>query len=503
MKGSLEAGGDIPMARGRWPTLLAGLILLAGAALRVRAFAAPLSLWGDELAAAIHLLGLPHDPIIEGWVAHQPAPLGFRALTRLAVGALGVSEASLRLVPFLASLASLPLFAWLATRWAGPQRALLPLLVFAVNPFLVRYAAEFKPYSLDVLVACALLALAVVAPDAPRARRALLPVGVLAVWLSFPSVFVLASVAALELMAAGASRDRAALRGALLRALLWSISFVASFLLVARTAAASPWLLHFWRARPGFWPLVPPSLESLWWPFERVVALSADPGGFGEGAVAAAGIFLVGGAALLLRRRPRAALLLGPLALAMVASALEKYPVYGRLMLFYCPMLALGLGEGARRATEASSRPWVRAGVALALAVLLAAPVSSSLSGFLQPRSISDARPVLEFVAARRQAGDVLYAFPYALPAIAYYGPCVELGDVPVVTALRQGGAPDPLAHTFEKIRPGARVWFIMTQVPEFDFTENEREILAALDARGRRLGTFRAMGATAYLYQL
>jgi hypothetical protein len=173
------------------------------------------------------------------------------------------------------------------------------------------------------------------------------------------------------------------------------------------------------------------------------------------------------------------------------------------LMLFYCPMLALGLGEGTWRATEASSRPWIRAGVAVALAALLAGPVSSSLSGFLRPRSISDARPVLEFVAAQRQADDVLYAFPYALPAITYYGPRLGLDDVPVVTALRQGGAPDPLAHTFEKIRPGARVWFIMTRVPEFDFTENEREILTALDARGRRLGTFRATGATAYLYQL
>ena len=54
----------------------------------------------------------------------------------------------------------------------------------------------------------------------------------------------------------------------------------------------------------------------------------------------------------------------------------------------------------------------------------------------------------------------MLYAFPYALPAITFYSPRVGLSGVPVVTVLRRASDPDPLAHTFEGIRPGARVWF-------------------------------------------
>jgi hypothetical protein len=42
-----------------------------------------------------------------------------------------------------------------------------------------------------------------------------------------------------------------------------------------------------------------------------------------------------------------------------------------------------------------------------------------------------------------------------------------------------------------------------MADVPDLDFSENEGEILAELEARGRLLGVFRAPGAKAYLFQL
>jgi hypothetical protein len=72
------------------------------------------------------------------------------------------------------------------------------------------------------------------------------------------------------------------------------------------------------------------------------------------------------------------------------------------------------------------------------------------------------------------------------------------------VLALRRPGEASPFAEGVDAIAPGSRVWFLMASVPDMDFTEEERQILEALDARGRRVETLRAAGAAAaYLYEL
>jgi hypothetical protein len=466
---------------------------------------------GLQTAAAAGLAAVPARREAPGGAAAGLAR-ALRPAARAAAAGGGTRPAGVPTIPRLLRplfrrrrelLTALPLFAWLAGRRRAQWGLVVPVVAVAANPHLVRYAAELKPYSLDVLVASALLLLTEAASDSARARRALLVTAVLAPWISFPSVFVLAPVAAVLVSAAWRSGDRARLRGSALGVLAGGTSFAAAYLLAAHASAQSPWLLAFWRARGAFWPLVPPSGASLGWPFERLFALAKDPGGFTFAPLLAVALLATGAASLALHSRRLALLLLGPLALTLVASALEKYPIHGRLMLFMVPMTALLLGAGHVALAPPGAPAWRRGTAAVGVGLVLAAPALSSARRFLEPVPISDTRPVLESVAARRQEGDVLLVFPYALPAVTFYGPPLGLDPASVVLALRRPGEASPFAEGVDAIAPGSRVWFLMASVPDMDFTEEERQILEALDARGRRVETLRAAGAAAYLYEL
>jgi hypothetical protein len=484
-----------------WPVRLAWLIVGAGALLRLRVYLADLSLWGDEACLAIRLLDLPYDHALAPWVRDQVAPSGFVLLVKAAVAAFGASELALRLVPLLSGLAALPLFLHLSRRVLDWPGGLLALLLFCANPQHIRYAAEFKHYSLDALVTCGLLLLAVRTERSARACVGLLAAGSAAVWLSYPSVFVLGAIALVDLARAARPLPGRERRWALANAAAWAASFGASYLLTVGRAAESPELLYFWKTRPGFWPLLPITRDTLLWPLERLPALMADPGGFPGLGLAASLLLLVGILCISVRSRRAAVLLLLPLALAMGASALSKYPVFGRLMLFAVPLLMLMAGEGGGAVLRVTPRRWLQIPAAVLVGALLSVPLRLAAEQARAPRPISDARAVLALLASRRQPGDSLYVFPYALPVVTFYGPRFGLADMRAVTAFADPRAPEPLAPTLAAFASGDRVWFVMANVVGLDYAAEERRILGALEARGTRGAELRAPGAAAYLY--
>ena len=90
----------------------------------------------------------------------------------------GPSELVLRLLPYLAGLASLALFWSLCRRVLPPLPAALALALLSVSYYPVRHAVEVKPYSLDLLVALSLLL--------PAVRYVLNPERLRAGWYFLP-----------------------------------------------------------------------------------------------------------------------------------------------------------------------------------------------------------------------------------------------------------------------------------------------------------------------------
>jgi hypothetical protein len=122
-------------------------VVLLGVFLRVNGWLGHhLSFWMDEALWASRVL---HWPLLDLSIR----PIGFVAITRVLVGLFGATEVWFRFLPAIGAIGSLLLMPYVASQLlVSKWLRLLLVLLFAIQPALVDYANEFKPYSWEVLV---------------------------------------------------------------------------------------------------------------------------------------------------------------------------------------------------------------------------------------------------------------------------------------------------------------------------------------------------------------
>lgn len=226
-------GGDV------WGWITAGVLGL-GMLLRVSQYRACRSLWLDEASLALNFFGGGFRAMLSPFGNHQAAPVGFNLLSAGMVRLAGFSEWSLRLLPLAAGLAAGLVFWRLSRRWLRGGALAFTNCAFAISSTLVYYSNEFKPYMLDVLLALVLLARVSGwwEDGRPRGRLAGLAVmGVVAVWFSFPLVFVMAGVGGTVLLACWREQTRLALPGFAAVVGAWLLAFGCQYVLFARHIA--------------------------------------------------------------------------------------------------------------------------------------------------------------------------------------------------------------------------------------------------------------------------
>ncbi|HZE67674.1 MAG TPA: glycosyltransferase family 39 protein [Sporichthyaceae bacterium] len=139
-----------PGALGRWPRAgvpLVGLLVVAGIVLRLWSHS---PLWLDEVQT-VQLAKVPLSDLPAALKTDGAPPL-YYVLLHGWISAFGDGVWTVRAPAMLASVLSLPL-AWLVARRLGASRevAATALVLFAVNPWSVRYAGEARMYSLVAL----------------------------------------------------------------------------------------------------------------------------------------------------------------------------------------------------------------------------------------------------------------------------------------------------------------------------------------------------------------
>jgi hypothetical protein len=122
-------------------------VVLLGVFLRVNGWLGHhVSFWMDEALWASRLL---HRPLLGLGIR----PIGFVAITRALVTVFGATEVWFRFLPAMGAIGSLLLMPYVASQLlVNKWLRLLMVLMFAIQPALVDYANEFKPYSWEVLV---------------------------------------------------------------------------------------------------------------------------------------------------------------------------------------------------------------------------------------------------------------------------------------------------------------------------------------------------------------
>jgi len=527
-------------ADGLRPLCLA--LLLLGAALRLWQYAAGASQWLDELALSRGILGLSWPALLsEPLPFAQVAPKGFTLLEKAGTELWGASDLGLRLLPLISSLAALWLFSRLARRvLAHPAAVALAIALFALQPALIRYAAQVKPYASDLAVALALTLLAAEltsAGERPAAVRLLLAgtAAAAAVLVSHAAALVLAGLGVALVAGAVVTGRRRNLPRLGVTAGVWALAGGAAALAASRELPPRmrDYLRHFWA--PAFGPLPHTLAGDARWLRGSLAGLLGG-GGLGyPWETLYAGLAVLGVIALSRRSPALALLLFAPTAVALAAADLHLYPFDSRLVLFVVPALILAITAGVEAiaairfargrpamagAGNPSHGPAMAAagtrnhGTALALSgvlVYVAALVPAGFGFVADPPvyRIEETRPLLRSVAARRDPGDAIYVYYGAGHALRFYGP--RYGFHPGDYLLGGCHRGDTRAYLLDldRFRGRRRLWVLFSHAQPH--LGEEATMLAYLDRLGaRRLalrifphGRMFGLPAEAFLYDL
>jgi hypothetical protein len=459
----------------------AWMIVAVGATLRIGRFCAFRSLWLDELFLTHSILNrgfwnLISQPL-DYWQAATP---GFLVLEKLSVLVFGPGERALRLVSFVAGLGSLPLFLFVVKRILNARAAIIALVFFATLGPLIYYSSEAKPYGSDVAIALA-IALAVLRfvenPSIPRAKW-LAGIGIGGVLCSFPAIFVLAGMG---LGAIFMLRLAAVKRLAIALSAPAGVFVVEQFLLrhVLYDAEVHRQLVLYWAQRNAFMPLWP-----IWWPGSALIAICRSPGAMWLDYPGAAFCAFGVGAAIALRKRGGLLLMLAPFPVMLLAAALKQYPMADRLVLFFVPMILIGIGTGL----DALCGNF--AGIAAAMLILCVTLVPSarlSIAYFFHPPGREETLQTYRWIAEHWQPGDGIYLSHYATASYDFYHQQAGLNCDPSRLWIEPPLDQDSSAvfGDVEKLAGKGRIWVVQVHTDEAG--DQQSCTLAALDQIGRR----------------
>lgn len=479
------------------------LLIVVAVALRSRQFLFNRSLWGDEAMLALNIVNRDFAEIFKPLMFHQSAPLGFLFVEKLFVTIFGNHDYVLRLYPFLAGLATVFIMAWLAKRLFPGWAALAALGLFVFSWQSVYYASEVKQYGSDVLFFLLLLVAAQRCSAAAVPRRNwmwLLGTGTLALWMSHPSLFSIATIVLVLGIVNLRAKNGRHLLFLLAASLIWAINFICIYVLSLRYSADSKMLHDYWLK--AFMPL-PPWNDWGWFTrsagmiLEKLLNVPFIPGVV----IVTIGIF-----AMFHLNKKAAALWLLPMLAALTASALGKYPFWTRFLLFSLPALSFFAAAGIRALHRIVTRLLPKAGYAVSASILLLMlwqPVAFGANKFLHPENKNDIKSVMAFLRDNRRSRDTVYVHYASKRPFLFYADTYGLVGKKVWLGTRAKESPAPLFKNIDRLAGRPRVWFIFANRYLSDRYNHEKTMLKYLDRRGVQRKKFRATGASLYLYDL
>ena len=486
-------------------------VVISGLVWRTVRFALAFPLWGDEAFVAVNFLTRDFAGLARPLEYFQIAPPGFLWAEWLAVFLLGTGERALRLVPFLAGVASLLLF-WRFCREVTTRRTtLLAVAVLAASFYPVRHSTEVKPYAIDLLVSLALLSTGWATGRDIRSARAwmaLFVVTILGVWFSYAAIFPAASVALY--LGTKVFRERSRRLAALwfiyglILTLNWGLVFVG---FASPQSRAAEFLPHLETWKDAFPPLAEPWRVPGWLLDVHTGNMLAYPYGGNNFGSTPATILVAAGCIRMGRRRVRRPLLflfLGALPVALGAAAFAPLSVrhqHTHHALHGARVLpADRRGHHGSSATSSLHKP----GPVIVGGVLAIVPLICTAFNVATPYKAYDDvlhRSLAHWVAARSTPGDQWVVFNGASPP-----PLVK--DLMVMPWLQRVAearfyllrdAPVPLRWEPDPATvvpdPGGKIWFIIQNHGDPAFFPEDR--LAAYrrafdDRLGRPLTTTR-----------
>jgi hypothetical protein len=502
------------------------LIIALGIILRLDQYLFNRSLWLDESFVVINVIN-------RSWLELFQAPLeytgyitppGFLLMAKLSITVFGNSDLILRLFPFISGILALILYYPMAKRYVSERAVPFALLLFAISGSLIIYSSDFKQYSSDVLIAIVLYLLVdYIRRHSLNFSRLLLLtiVGIIAVWFSHPSVFILATIGIYLAFPYLLNKEWKQVAKLTLVYMLWLVNFaIIFFFLVSVETVYDKWLHEFWVINGGFMPS-PFSMEGIQWLFTKFALILKNLASLGNIQIAAV-MVIIGFMTLLLNKKPVWFLFTMPIVIALCLSFFQMYVFSDRLLLFILPVLYLMIAEGIAKI------PTIVAQILIVLSFIFF-PIYQNFI-VKDNHVIEEIKPVLETVQGHRLNTDKVYIYYWAEPAFRYYAkhygfnyenchiitPLAKQGFIKEVDFSRMQRDLKPVTvndtqcilgnsenfdsslKDLEQLQGHGRVWFIFSHVLPDELVK----YIKYLDSIGSRLDENLQPGSSAYLYK-
>lgn len=472
----------------RHPAVWFSTVLGLGVILRCLVYGQRRCLWIDECMLALNIVGRDWGGLWEPLDWNQGAPVGFLLLVKASVGLGGTSESVLRLIPWLASLIGLVMFALLARRLLPSWFAVAAIGLYAVSPNLVSYAAECKQYAIDATVTVSLLLLF------ERFRRSssrldlfvLAAAGSLAVWLSHPAVFVLAGIGLTLGLRSVQGKDWRWVSILILTCgVTWFLSFGLAYSLHLRHLTRNDYLLNYWQEH--FLPS--PGSGLVTWLWDHFVGWSAATVGK-SGAMLGSLLLIAGAVSLSRKERDWLILVTAVVGAALAAAALRRYPLAGRMLLFLTPIAVLLMTWGIQELWHLCSPRGVVLPGALFAMVGLAA-LTETVREWRRPSRSEEIQPLMEIVQQEWRSGDKVLILHGAVPGFLWY--TREVPFPPGVVVSQCGRfIGSPAAEEWRRLLEARRVWVLASHYR----TEEEAVLRTLAESTARNDAEWRTAGA-------
>lgn len=493
-----------------WHRMAFGSIAV-GIIIRLWQYLSNPSIWVDEAAIARNILDRHPWQLFGPLDYGQIAPRGFLLSVKLASALFGPSEYSLRLVPFLWSVASLILFFIIASFVLRPVNVFIATSMAALAIPLIFFSSNLKQYSSDIAITLLILWMMFYLQTYQLDRRATRGFAFAALpLLFFSQVAVFPLTVAGGILAADAWIGRRADRwNRLAIALVWAIAVIVTtaYNSWAMIAADRMYAYRFWEGSfppsQGTWSWIWTTFQNL---FAKRLSSSYFDGAFHYSLPAFfAGLAIVGAVILCIEFPVAGLMLAGPFLVVLIAAVFHQFPFGTRLSLFLIPELILLIVAGAEKISDVLSKVIPSRYMTLVL-------VPFALAAFLNeppPYQIEHIRPVLYYMKAHWQKGDTLWVYYGAGQAFHYYKKLIPF-DGAVYTGECNRAKPRSYLRQLDVVREHERVWILLAHGSgRFQFDERKL-ITDYLDTIGTRLDQFHApiedtsnVRAEVFLYDL
>lgn len=477
-------------------------IFLAGIILRVRQYLTGRSLWLDEAMLALNIVNRGIADLFRPLEYDQGAPIGFILIEKILNLSLGRNEYVLRLFPLILGLLSLWIFYILIKRFIHGMSLILALALFAFNPRLIYYSSEVKQYIADVFVAITLFLIAVYYFESPsRKGLAFITIaGFFALWLSHPSLFILAGIGSTLFFHYLQKRDFASLRLVVGMGAAWLANIGLLYKLTLENLQNNSFMKEYWQ--DAFAPMPPWSNIGWYWDAFQANADSLLAVTFAPLPLL---LLIIGGLAILfIQKRYSAAIITWMLVFTLLASSLALYPSLERMVLFLLPFLIMLTGMALEFIIRlVQGKPVISGAIVLLAGVyLFYGALHLTIEQFMSPKYFEHIRPTMEYLQGAWREGDKLYISYGGVPAFEYYAPMYGLENAGYTAGDRDDYEnPDRMLQRLAAQKGQDRVWVLLSHVYERTGFNEHDFLLEFLKDNGTRKRVFVEPGTSVYLY--